>query len=132
MALQRIRSLMLRGGARLKTVGLALLVVPLGFLGLFAAGEVADGDVSGLSHVAQGLPLVLVAAVAYRWPAQAGAVLIVVGLAIVIAYAVIAAPRFEVATIAIVETILAVPVVSGALLLLAGNSSNRSGGSRPS
>jgi hypothetical protein len=112
---------------RLKIVGLALLVVPLGFLALFMVGEMAGGDISGASHALQALPLLLLAAAAWRWPFQAGAVLALVGLGLVIVYAFLAGPRFGLGTIAIVEAVLAVPVVSGVVLMLAGR---RPGGRR--
>jgi hypothetical protein len=115
------------GRARLKVIGLALLVVPLGFLAMFMVGETVGGDVSGLSHGLQALPLLVLAAVAWRWPLPAGAVLVVVGLAIMVVYAILVGSRFDIGTIAIVEAIFAVPVVSGALLMLAG----RPGKSRP-
>jgi hypothetical protein len=132
MGSHRDRSLIPRGRSWPKTAGLALLVVPLGFLGLFTVGEVAGGDAGGLSHAVQALPLIVVAAAAYRWPLQAGCVLIAGGLAIVIAYALVASSRFEATTIAIVEAVLALPVVSGALLVLAGLPGDGSRGSRQS
>jgi ABC-type transport system involved in cytochrome c biogenesis permease subunit len=120
-----------RGSARLKTIGLILLLVPLGFLALFAVGEVADGDVSGLSHVVQALPLVLLAVVAWRWPLPSGALMVVIGVGIVVVYAIVASSRFGLESIVVVEMILAVPVVSGVLFVMAGLSEGRSGRSRP-
>jgi hypothetical protein len=119
-----------RGRGALKAIGMALLLVPLGFLGLFMVGEVAGGDVSGLSHAVQALPLILVAAAAWRWPLQAGAVMVLVGLGIVVVYAILASSRFELGTILIVEAVLAVPIVSGALFVLAGRPERGFGRSR--
>lgn len=102
--------------------GLALLAISVGFFCLFAVGEVAGGDLSGLSHLLQALPLVLFGLAALRWPTVAGSILLIVGLAIMIAYVVMTADRFEATTIAIVEVVLALPVVSGVLLLMAGRS----------
>jgi hypothetical protein len=118
------------GRSRFKVIGLALLLVPLGFLALFMMGELAGGDVGGLSHLLQALPLLLVAAAAWRWPVRAGAVLVVVGLGVLVIYAILASSRFEIGTIALVEAILAVPVVSGVLLMLAGRPEGGPGHSR--
>jgi hypothetical protein len=112
----------------LLAAGLGLLVVPVGFFCLFAVGEAASGDLSGLSHLLQALPIVLLGAAALRWPTAAGATLLVIGLGIMVAYAAVTADRFEAATIAIVEVVLAFPVVSGALLVLAGRSSREAFG----
>jgi len=119
-----------RGRGALKATGMALLLVPLGFLGLFMVGEVAGGDVSGLSHAVQALPLVLVAVAAWRWPLQAGAMMVLIGLGIVVVYAILASSRFGLGTILIVESILAVPIVSGAMFMLAGRPERDVGGSR--
>jgi hypothetical protein len=116
--------------ARLKAFALALLAIPVGFLCLFAVGEIAAGDWSGLSHLVQALPLVLVGLAAYRWPAPAGWLLVAVGAAFVVLYAVLASSRFGIGTVAIVEAVLAVPVVAGVLLVLAGRSPGRSAGGR--
>jgi hypothetical protein len=113
--------------ARLKAIALALLAIPLAVLALFAVGEVAGGDWSGLQHVVQALPLVLLALAAYRWPVAAGWLLVVVGAGIMGLYVVLTYSRFELATIAVAEFIFAMPVVAGILLVLAGRSASPSG-----
>jgi hypothetical protein len=112
-----------RRRAVLLAAGVGLLAIPVGFFCLFAVGEVASGDWSGLSHLVQAFPIVLLGLAALRWPTGAGAILLVVGLVVMTAYAAVTADRFEAATIAIVEIVLAFPVVSGGLLVLAGRSS---------
>jgi hypothetical protein len=111
----------------LLAAGLGLLAIPVGFFCLFAVGEAASGDWSGLSHLLQALPIVLLGLAAIRWPTAAGTILLVVGLVIMAAYAAITADRFEVATIVIVEVVFAFPVVSGALLVLAGRAGHEAG-----
>jgi hypothetical protein len=121
---ERVMRVPVKAGRRAwaTAAALVLLIIPVGFFCLFAVGEAASGDLSGLSHLVQALPLVLLALAGLRWPIATGALLITLGLAIMVAYAVVTADRFEVATIAIVEVIFAVPVVSGMLLVLAGRS----------
>jgi hypothetical protein len=108
-------------------VGLALLVVPAAFFCLFGVGEVASGDLSGLGHLLQAAPLVLLGLAALRWPTAAGAILLVVGLAIMAAYPAWTGGRFGLGTIAIAEAIFTLPVVSGAMLVLAGRSARGQG-----
>ena len=52
----------------IRIAGLVLVVIPLGILLLFAIGETAGGDLYGLQHLAQAVPLAVVAFVAWRWP----------------------------------------------------------------
>ncbi len=47
----------LPGPARLKLAASALLAVPITVLLVFAVGEVAAGDLTGLQHLLQALPL---------------------------------------------------------------------------
>lgn len=65
---------------RLKRAAIACLAIPIVVLAAFAIGEVAAGDISGLQHVGQGLPLVALAWLAWKWPLWGGAILIVLTL----------------------------------------------------
>lgn len=64
---------------RLRIVALALLLLPAAFLLVFAFGEVAGGDVSGLQHVPEAALLLALAAAGWRYPRATGVVLLSVG-----------------------------------------------------
>jgi hypothetical protein len=59
----------------IRIAGLVLVVIPLGILLLFAIGETAGGDLYGLQHLVQAVPLAVVAFVAWRWPGVGGPLL---------------------------------------------------------
>ena len=100
---------------------LVLLAVPIGFQLLFAIGEVAGGDLTGLTHGVLALPLIALAVAALRRPTLAGAILLGLGVPIAIGYLLLVANRdFTIETILIVEAVLLMPVLAGALLVLAG------------
>lgn len=65
---------------RLKLAASALLTVLVTVLLAFAIGEVAGGDLSGLQHLLQALPLLLLLAAAWRYPRPAGLALIGVAM----------------------------------------------------
>lgn len=110
-------------------LALALLAMPIGFLMLFTIGEVAAGDASGAVHAITALPLVILAIAAFRWPLPAGAILLVVGGAIAIAYLLPAEGRtLPIETVVIVESILLVPVLAGLILVVGSRSSRRDPG----
>ena len=101
----------------LKKIGLALLLVPLCILLLFTFGEIFAGDMSGLSHLVQVVPLALLIFLAYKKPFIGGVILLVASLVFGILYP-LAAP-FSFRTIVLVESFLFVPpFVSGLLLIL--------------
>ena len=101
----------------LKRVAIALLIIPLGILLLFTFGEVFSGDISGLQHLIQAIPLLLLAYLAYKKPLIAGIILLVISLALGILYSVIVSFTFQ--AILIVEAILFLPpFISGLLFIL--------------
>jgi hypothetical protein len=103
-----------------KFLGLMALVVPLGILALFTAGEVAGGDVSGLQHVVQALPLVALALLAWRKPRAGGVILIIVAIALAVLYAFNAPAVVPGSTRIVFGAVLFGPaIVSGALFISA-------------
>jgi hypothetical protein len=101
----------------LRNIGIGLLLIPLSFLLLFTFGEVFSGDISGLSHLFQAAPLVLLIVLAYKKPYIAGVILLLAGLGLGILYP-LKAP-FNLQTIVIVEMVLFIPpCVAGLLLML--------------
>ena len=111
---------------RVALLVIALLGVPIAFLLLFAVGEVAGGDASGLVHLVTAAPLLVLAIIALRRPALTGAILTLGGLAIAFGYLLLVSDRaFPVETIVIVEAILLLPVVAGILLIASVEAAGR-------
>ena len=103
----------------LKIAGMVLVLVPIAFFLIFAVGESASGDLSGLSHLVQAAPFAILAWAAWRWPRVGGWILVGLGLVLGALY-VFTASHFPWQTIVLVEAALFVPtVLAGALFLLA-------------
>lgn len=101
----------------LKKIGIGLLLIPLGFLLLFTFGEVFAGDISGLSHLIQAAPLMLVIFLASKKPFISGVLLVVISIVLAISYAIDGASGLSI--ILLVEAFLFVPpFISGVLLIL--------------
>ncbi len=104
-------------GKILKRIGIGLLLIPLGILLLFTFGEVFSGDISGLSHLIQAAPLLLLLFLAYKKSFIGGLILLLTGITLGILYP-LKAP-FEPRTIFFVEiTLFLPPVIAGLLLIL--------------
>ncbi|OGG11836.1 hypothetical protein A2Z00_01495 [Candidatus Gottesmanbacteria bacterium RBG_13_45_10] len=104
---------------RAKIIGLAILLIPIAFLSLFLIGETVGGDWSGLIHLVQMLPLLLLALLAWKKPLIGGILLVSIGVLLGIAYA-LSARGFPIQTILLVELILfSPPIVSGICFLSA-------------
>jgi len=96
---------------------MGFLTIPFGFLLVFTFGELFSGDIAGLSHLIQALPLAILIVLASKKPRLAGILLMLSGLVLGILYP-LKAP-FNLKTILLVELILFIPpIVSGALLVL--------------
>lgn len=107
-----------RSSRALKYAGMAILVIPIAILLLFTIGEVAGGDISGLGHLLQVFPIIVLAIAAWKWPRIAGLFLIGLGILLAAIYPfVFSHLRFEVVLITEVMLFLP-PIVSGTLLLL--------------
>jgi hypothetical protein len=105
----------------LHLAGIALLLVPVAILVVFTVGETVGGDVSGLQHLLQAAPLVLLVAVAWRWPRAGGTAVLVTAVLLGTTYAIEWHPReMTVQAVVITELVLfAPPIAAGMLLLLA-------------
>jgi hypothetical protein len=75
----------------LKIAGLVVALLPIAFLLLFAMGESAGGDLSGLGHLVQMAPLAILAGVAWRWPRVGGWILVGLGALLTVLYGVMVA-----------------------------------------
>lgn len=111
----------------LHVAGIALLLVPVAILVLFTVGETSGGDVSGLQHLLQATPLILLIALAWRWPRAGGATVLVVGVLLAASYAIEWHPReMSLQAVLVTElTLFAPPIAGGVLLLLASQRRTR-------
>ena len=101
----------------LKRLGLALLIIPIGFLMTFLFGEVFSGDISGLSHLLQLAPLFALLFIAWKKPYFGGLLLIGISLLLGILYVVDGASAPNVIFLVVLSLFLP-PFISGVLLLL--------------
>jgi hypothetical protein len=105
-------------GRLLKIFGISLLLVPLVFLLLFTFGEVFSGDVSGLLHLIQATPIILLIFLAVKKPFIGGLLLSTIGLILGILYVLDTSVNFQ--TILFVEIFLFTPpFISGILFVIA-------------
>jgi len=96
------------------TVAPVLLV-----LSLFTVGETLGGDLSGLSHLLQLIPLVLVIVLGWRYPRLSGVILVAVGLLLALGFALLAWDSgSEVGTILPAEVLLLTPPIAAGLMFL--------------
>ncbi len=101
----------------MKKLGMAILLLPIGFLSLFLFGEVFAGDLSGISHFIQILPVLVLAFVAWKKPFIGGLVMVMASIVMGMLYALDA--KFQVATVLLVELFLFLPpFIAGILLIL--------------
>ncbi len=110
-----------RGSERLKIAAIALLLVPIAILLLFAIGETAGGDWSGLQHVPEAAVLLVLLAAAWRYPYVTGLVLMAAGVALFAGWLVFALANLSASAIVVAALMLfAPPIVAGWLLYRAG------------
>ena len=112
-----------------KIAGAALLLVPIAALAWAGLGEVVGGDVTGLQHVVEIVPLAAFAAIAWRWPRLGGALLAgisVVLIAIYVGFALMNGERGPAWLWLVVGLVLfAPPLVGGGLFWFAGRRTNQ-------
>jgi hypothetical protein len=103
---------------KLKATGFAILLLPIGFLLLFAFGEILGGDLSGAGHFIQLAPLLLVIWISWKAPKVGGLILIAIGLILAIVYPIMAR-GFSIPAIVSVEVLLfGPPIIAGTLFYL--------------
>ena len=109
---------------RLKVAATALVGVPAVMLIAIALGEMADGEVTGVQHLPEGGLLLLLAAAGWRYPRQAGALLLLAGVAVLAVWLVWVVSSEDVAGrapllgwVAVGLVLFAPPILAGLLLL---------------
>jgi hypothetical protein len=104
---------------QLKIAGMALLAIPMVILTLFAVGETAGGDLTGLQHVIELAPLALLAWFAWKRPFWGGVALIAVALIVTGLYVVFIHGFAMPAVILAVLLLFAMPMAAGMLFVAA-------------
>lgn len=100
---------MMRMRKKLKVAGLVFVLIPIAFFLIFAVGESAGGDLSGLMHLIQVVPFVFLAVLTWKYPKFGGwFLLFFAGLIFVIS-------RGEVTPVLIIGT--GISAVAGLLFL---------------
>jgi hypothetical protein len=105
-------------GRPAKIAALVLLGSGAAFYGLFAVGELAGGDISGVQHVPPAVLLAALMVVAWKRPRAAGIVLLALSVPLGVAYVVLLVVRDLPLPWALVVALP--PVVTGLLLVRAG------------
>ncbi len=101
----------------IKRLALLILFFPVCFLLLFTIGETFSGDISGLGHLLQLAPLILVIFLAWKKPFIGGFLLIVTSIILSVWYLLSVSLSWQ--TKAVVELILFLPpFISGVLLVI--------------
>lgn len=97
-----------------RKIGLGLLVIPVGFISLFLVGELIGGDITGLGHLIQLIPLIILWLLARKFPHIIGMVLQILGTILFVLYNYASHFSFP-----IVSLLLFVPIiVSGFLIFI--------------
>ena len=106
---------------RPKIAAMALLAVPLTLLLALTIGETVGGGWSGLQHLAQAAPLLVILMVAWRRPYAAGIASLALGAVAFVLWLVFAVRNLEPAAIVLTAAMLFVPaLIAGWLLVQAG------------
>lgn len=69
---------------KFKIAGLVILLIPIAILLLFTIAETVGGDISGLGHLIQLAPLVILAIFAWKKPDLGGKILVVIAVSLAI------------------------------------------------
>lgn len=109
-----------RSPRHLKVAALVAAMPTVAVLLLFAFGETSGGDISGLQHLVQLLPLAVLFGLAWRFPLFGGVSLVVVALVVGALFPMVAADSERASTILLVELLfLTPPLVTGLLFFAA-------------
>jgi hypothetical protein len=100
----------------LKVAGIAILLIPIAMFSIFAVGETFGGNLSGLSHFLQALPLVLLVFVCWRFPRIGGLATMLLGILLVVAYP-LRASNQPLSTTILTELIFFTPPILAGLLI---------------
>ncbi|CCF84752.1 DUF7670 domain-containing protein [Nitrolancea hollandica] len=103
------------GAMRFKIVGLILLLIPVLILTFFAVGESIGGDLSGLGHLIQAAPLVILALLAWKRPRAGGLLLIGLGTLLALGFLLFTNNPEPIAIL----LVFGPPILSGLLFLMA-------------
>lgn len=105
-----------------KAAALVIGAAPVGLLALFAFGEAAAGNVSGLGHLLQAVPLVILLVLAWWRPFVGGLALVAVAVGLAAVYLVVLGGPLSMKLVATV-LFFGPPVVGGALFIRSSRTS---------
>jgi hypothetical protein len=108
----------------LEMAALVAVAPTVAVLLLFAFGEAFGGDITGLQHLVQLLPLAILLAWAWRSPRVGGAALVALSLVLSLGYPLLAGGE-HLSTIVLVELLLFAPPLLAGLLFLAAARASR-------
>jgi len=100
---------------KFKKIGHAILLIPIFFILIFLIGETAGGDISGIGHLFQLIPLILIILIANKYPYWGGLFLIFIGFVLDILY--IISSRGNLLASSIVSIFLFFPLIISGILL---------------
>lgn len=103
---------------RWKLAAMIVAGVPVAMLALFTVGEAGTGDLSGLSHLLQLAPLLIVLGAAWRWPLAGGGAMVVIALILSAVYAVLASDNIATAALIATELLFFAPAIASGLLFV--------------
>ncbi|MBU1166890.1 hypothetical protein KKC60_00585 [Patescibacteria group bacterium] len=99
---------------RLKAIGLSVLLIPTLFFLIFLVGETVGGDISGISHILQIIPIIVLGIIGLKYPYIGGLILTIIGTILFILYAISA----ELQSLFLGLIIFLPLIISGILLIL--------------
>lgn len=99
------------------TLALFFLAIPLFFFVLFTVGEIVGGDMGGLVHLTQLLPLALTTYLAWKRPFIGGFLLVVIGTMLATFY--VLDTKFPLQTVAFTELIIFIPPIIAGIFFMA-------------
>jgi hypothetical protein len=98
---------------RLKTIGLSVLLIPALFFLLFLFGETVGGDISGVGHLFQIIPIIILGYLAFKLPFIGGLILTFVGTLLLVLYTTMTGLQFLV-----VDVLIFLPLIISGILLI--------------
>lgn len=98
---------------KLKKIGLSILSIPTLFILMFLIGETIGGDITGIGHLFQIIPLIILGLIAYKFPFIGGIFLTVIGATLLALYTILTGLQFP-----IVDVLIFLPIIASGIILI--------------